>query len=342
MNTLVRFVGSKAGWSLVIYLTLAGVISAAVASYFYNTSLQSFLAQKTAEKANALQLVDAFVTTYSRFRSQFGQDAPVPATFRAHSIESFNKQLGSNSAFSLRWVGRQGRQIATPPVDAEMARTIEELAVTADRSPRSALATIDNQQILRTIYPSLANEQSCVNCHNQLQPDKTQWRLNDVMGAFAIDVPVAASIPRDYIARDDLRMEAYRRLAAVMLHSDVDDVAAEWADRYGPPPPPAAALLAVGRVRAECVRLGISDIAVQKGSVRLFPLMLRESQKLRLRRLAPKALVKSNDEIVLPLAARGAVGSKQDGLKVVEGLLMMLGELVPVGQEAATMASLKT
>ena len=47
--------------------------------------------------------------------------------------------------------------------------------------------------------------------------------------------------------------------------------------------------------------------------------------------------MKSNDEIVLPLAASGPVGSKQDGLKVVEGLLTMLAELVPVGQEAATM-----
>jgi transcription-repair coupling factor (superfamily II helicase) len=156
---------------------------------------------------------------------------------------------------------------------------------------------------------------------------------------ISIDVPVTASIPRDYIARDDLRMEAYRRLAAVLHTSDVDDVAAEWADRYGPPPPPAAALLAVGRVRAECVRLGIRDVAVQKGSVRLFPLQLRESQKLRLKRLAPKALVKSNDEIVMPLAAQGPVGSKQDGLKVVEGLLTMLAELVPIGQEAATMAT---
>ncbi|HEX6380698.1 MAG TPA: TRCF domain-containing protein, partial [Acidimicrobiia bacterium] len=158
---------------------------------------------------------------------------------------------------------------------------------------------------------------------------------------ISIDVPVTASIPRDYIARDDLRMEAYRRLAAVMTMTDVEDVAAEWADRYGPPPPPAAALLAVGRVRAEAVRLGIRDVAVQKGSVRLFPLALRESQKLRLKRLSPKALVKSNDEIVMPLAAQGPVGSKQDGLKVVEGLLTMLAELVPVGQEAATMASLK-
>ncbi len=156
---------------------------------------------------------------------------------------------------------------------------------------------------------------------------------------ISIDVPVTASIPRDYIARDDLRMEAYRRLAAVMSKTDVEDVAAEWADRYGPPPPPAAALLAVARLRAEAVRLGVRDIAVQKGSVRIFPLQLRESQKLRLKRLAPRALVKSNDEIVFPLAMSGPVGSKQDGLKVVEGLLTMLTELVPVGQEAATMTA---
>jgi hypothetical protein len=83
-------------------------------------------------------------------------------------------------------------------------------------------------------------------------------------------------------------------------------------------------------------------VAVQKGTVRLTPLELRESQKLRLRRLAPKALVKGNDEIVLPLVAQGPVGSKQDGLKVVEGLLSMLAELVPVGQEAATMAAAAT
>src|SRR5262249_8935196 len=79
----------------------------------------------------------------------------------------------------------------TPPVDAVMARGIEAFTTSADRSPQSALMTIDNRQILRTVYPSLANEQSCVNCHNQLQP-KLKWNLNDDMGAFAIDIPVSA------------------------------------------------------------------------------------------------------------------------------------------------------
>src|SRR5207244_13151654 len=72
-----------------------------------------------------------------------------------------------------------------------------------------------------------------------------------------IDLPVTAHLPRDYIARDDVRMEAYRRLAAVTTPADVDDVRAEWEDRYEPPPAPAAALLDVARLRAASLRLGI-------------------------------------------------------------------------------------
>jgi methyl-accepting chemotaxis protein len=190
MSTLVRFLRSKAGRSLLVYVVLAAVISAAVASYFYTSSLNTFIAQKVDEEATTLQLVDAFVTNYSRLRSQFGENAPVPATFRAHSIETFNKQLGESGTFVLRWVGRPGREIKTPPIDAETAAMIEAFTTTTDRSPRSTLTSIDNRPILRTVYPSLANEQSCVNCHNQIQKNKFQWQLNDVMGAFAIDVPV--------------------------------------------------------------------------------------------------------------------------------------------------------
>ncbi|MGH9039614.1 MAG: TRCF domain-containing protein, partial [Acidimicrobiia bacterium] len=156
---------------------------------------------------------------------------------------------------------------------------------------------------------------------------------------ISVDVPVTASIPRDYIARDDLRMEAYRRLAAVGSLADVEDIAAEWSDRYGPPPAPAAALLAVARVRAECVRLGVREVAVQRGAVRFTPLALRESQRVRLMRLAPKALTKAGDEVVVPLKPTGPVGSKTDGLAVVEAILTLLAELVPPGTEAVAAAA---
>ena len=186
----IRLFRSKPGWILLTYLALSGAMSVGIAFYFYHNGLNTFVAQKADEEATALRLVDAFVKTYSRFRSEFGQQAPVPATFRAHSIGEFNKQTGLNNALLLRWVGRQGRHIATPPADADMARTIEKLAASDDQKPKSVLKTVADRQVIRTIYPSLASEQSCVDCHNQLQPGKPPWRLHDVMGAFAIDTPV--------------------------------------------------------------------------------------------------------------------------------------------------------
>src|SRR5262245_16647255 len=98
MSMIVDFVRSKSGRMLVVFLLLTAGISAAIAHYVYRSSLNAFFDEKAAEKVTVLQLVDAFVTTYSRFRSEFGPNAPVPAQFRAHSIEDFNKKLGGNGA----------------------------------------------------------------------------------------------------------------------------------------------------------------------------------------------------------------------------------------------------
>jgi len=137
----------------------------------------------------------------------------------------------------------------------------------------------------------------------------------------AIDVPVDANLPREYVARDDVRMEAYRRLAAVTEPDDVDDIRAEWLDRYGPLPPPAEALLEVARLRVECVRTGIQTVTVQRGMARLTGLALKESQKVRLRRLVAGAVAKESGEVVVPIAldAHGAVA----------GLVGLLEVLVP-------------
>ena len=68
-----------------------------------------------------------------------------------------------------------------------------------------------------------------------------------------LDIPVDANLPPDYVTGEEQRLEAYRRLAAVTTQAEVDDIRAEWLDRYGPLPPPAEALLgggrAAGRVR---------------------------------------------------------------------------------------------
>jgi transcription-repair coupling factor (superfamily II helicase) len=121
-------------------------------------------------------------------------------------------------------------------------------------------------------------------------------------------------------------MEAYRRLGAVATPDDVDDVRDEWEDRYGPPPPPAEALLAAARLRAECVRLGVSSITVSGGAARVRGLDLPASKQARLERLAPGARFGSGEALV-PL--------KVAPTEVAAALTALLRELVPPVASAA-------
>ena len=109
-----RFLRSKSGRAFLLYLGLCAALSAIVGAGFYTVSLNWFVEHKSEEKVTALRLVDAFVTAYSSIRSQLGGNAPVPATFRAHSLDGFNKQRDADDVFRLRWVGRPGRESRQP------------------------------------------------------------------------------------------------------------------------------------------------------------------------------------------------------------------------------------
>jgi diguanylate cyclase (GGDEF)-like protein/PAS domain S-box-containing protein len=210
-----RFFWSRSGVGLMLYLALCALLAASVGWGFYYSSLSWFKQHKSQEEVTALRLVDAFVANYSSVRKQFGGDAPVPATFRAHSIDAFNARSGGGDNFHLRWVGRAGRQIATPPSDDEMARAIEEFAAAPTPKPESGLLDVNGDLTFRTLYPSLASEQSCVDCHNRLQPEGTRWRLNDVMGAFAIDTPVAGFLHTILVQSIGLSCGLFLALAAL-------------------------------------------------------------------------------------------------------------------------------
>jgi signal transduction histidine kinase len=187
-RAVVGFLRSPEGNGWLGILLFSAALSFVAAYGFYQTSLRSFLANKLDEKATALQLVDAFVTNYSNLRREMGGNAPVPATFRARSIAMFNMAREDND-LRVNWIGRAGKAIATPPSDTEMAHIIESFVGKPEPQPVMQFVTVDGQPMFRTVYPSLANDQSCVDCHNSLQPG-ADWKRGDVMGAFAIDAPL--------------------------------------------------------------------------------------------------------------------------------------------------------
>jgi len=136
-----------------------------------------------------------------------------------------------------------------------------------------------------------------------------------------LDVPTDAYLPTDYVTKEELRLEAYRRLAGVTAAGEVDDIRAEWEDRYGPVPEPAVALLAVGSLRAECHRLGLRDVSISSNQARLGPIDLKVSEEMRLRRLSRDALHKPDQkQLVIPI---------KRGLDPAEYLVSLLRQLVP-------------
>jgi transcription-repair coupling factor (superfamily II helicase) len=121
-----------------------------------------------------------------------------------------------------------------------------------------------------------------------------------------IDISVNAFLPDDYVPSEDLRLEAYRRLATVKTAIELADIETEWRDRFGPLPAPAQALIAVGGLRAECYRLGITEVLTNGNEIRISPIELRASQTMTLRRLASRAVYKEQNKVITLPVARGS------------------------------------
>jgi len=123
-----------------------------------------------------------------------------------------------------------------------------------------------------------------------------------VMPDVRIDLPVDAHLPDEYVPPGSQRIEVYRRLAGAMTTEAIDDVAAEWRDRFGEPPPAAAALISVARLRVEAIRTGLAEIVAVRNEVRLGPVTLSTSQEVRLERLSPLAVIRG-DMLFIPRPA---------------------------------------
>ncbi|WP_268241530.1 TRCF domain-containing protein, partial [Sphaerisporangium melleum] len=114
-----------------------------------------------------------------------------------------------------------------------------------------------------------------------------------------VELPVNAHIPHDYVTSERLRLEAYKRIAAVGDGADIVAVREELVDRYGRPPQEVDNLLEVARFRVHARKAGLTDVALQGQHIRFAPVTLKESQQVRLDRLYPKAIYKAAAETLL-------------------------------------------
>ncbi|MGI9015850.1 MAG: transcription-repair coupling factor [Euzebya sp.] len=116
---------------------------------------------------------------------------------------------------------------------------------------------------------------------------------------ITVDLPIDAHLPKDYIAEEGLRLEAYRTVAAVRDARGVKAAREELVDRYGPLPAPAERLMSVAALKAALRRWGIEEVSTTpRRTVRLSPVRLSDSQEVRLHRVDHSALYNPTAAVV--------------------------------------------
>jgi transcription-repair coupling factor (superfamily II helicase) len=82
-----------------------------------------------------------------------------------------------------------------------------------------------------------------------------------------VDLPLAAGIPADYIADNDLRLRLYRRIADLRDEAELDAMASEFTDRFGHLPEMVIHLLYQIRVKLRAELSGLSSVAWEAGQI---------------------------------------------------------------------------
>jgi transcription-repair coupling factor (superfamily II helicase) len=120
----------------------------------------------------------------------------------------------------------------------------------------------------------------------------------------ALELPVDARIPEEYVADTSLRLQLYRRLAGLADLHALNEMERELADRFGPLPQETRDLLYVVRVKALCQRAGVSSIAQDDDQLTLLVDALASLDRAALQQqLGPDARVGSR-QIWLAIANR--------------------------------------
>ncbi|WP_433333693.1 transcription-repair coupling factor [Spirillospora sp. CA-294931] len=126
-----------------------------------------------------------------------------------------------------------------------------------------------------------------------------------------VELPIDAHLPHEYVPGERLRLDAYRRIAAITADDEIGAVHDELKDRFGPLPVPVLNLLEVARFRAKARRAGLTEVTVQGNFIKFAPVDLPDSRQVRLQRLYPKSLLKQNiNTLLVPTPKTAPLGGR--------------------------------
>ena len=203
---------------------------------------------RSAVRAYAYLLVDKYksLSEDARRRLEAIQEASeLGAGFRIamHDLEirGAGELLGSRQHGHIAAVGFDlyTRLLAQAVAEAKERATIDDRPLTGDHSDHRLSSPVHRRNVLE----------------DPLAPTVT------------LDLNLPARIPEEYVPEATLRLQLYRRLAGLTALEAVDELAQEFADRFGPVPEEVSNLLYVVRVKVLAVNARVEAIGTEEGQL---------------------------------------------------------------------------
>lgn len=126
--------------------------------------------------------------------------------------------------------------------------------------------------------------------------------LLDPLGpSVAIDLPLPAFIPDNYVPDSSLRLRLYRRMAGLTTMDEIEEMERELTDRFGSLPEATVNLLYQLRLKVLALRAGVQAISTEKGQIVLRLQPLKDMARVQLQKhLNGRARV-GHHQVWLPL-----------------------------------------
>jgi len=131
----------------------------------------------------------------------------------------------------------------------------------------------------------------------------------------AVGLPLAAFIPEDYVSDLSTRLNFYQRLAVIKRAQDIEDLARELSDRFGPPPEEVGNLLYIVEIKRLATEAMLESISTENKQVVLQFNDGRDLNKLSLAQDTKSGIKVGSDRIKFDIKILGS--SWQEVLRVV-------------------------
>jgi transcription-repair coupling factor (superfamily II helicase) len=97
----------------------------------------------------------------------------------------------------------------------------------------------------------------------------------------SVDLPLPVGLPVDYIPDQNLRLRLYRRVADLRSLTEVDAIALEFSDRFGPPPESVRNLFYQVKIKLLAEEAGLASVGGEGAQIVLHYPPLPEGMSYR-------------------------------------------------------------